>query len=145
MIAAGETDFVASWSNQLPPRLVALASALTRLLAASDGVAEALTRHDRIALEKSNDLSTSLLNEVGQLADDLTDDERSWVDQSPIPALRDRLAVASRRNATLIEQAWAVDAALMRLILSGGRVGNERSAVGGYDTAPGPTYVDRGA
>ncbi len=145
MIAAGETDFVASWSNQLPPRLVALASALTRLLAASDGVAEALTRHDRIALEKSNDLSTSLHNEVGQLADDLTDDERSWVDQSPIPALRDRLAVASRRNATLIEQAWAVDAALMRLILSGGRVGNERSAVSGYEATPGPSYVDRGA
>jgi hypothetical protein len=144
MFAAGETDFVASWS-QLPPRLAALASALTRLLAASDGVAEALTRHDRVALEKSNELSTALMAEVGRIADDLADDERAWLPETPIPALRDRLAVASRRNATLIEQAWAVDAALMRLILSGGRLGGERSTVSGYDATPGPAYVDRGA
>ena len=144
MIAAGETELVASWP-QLPPRLVALASALTRLLAACDGVADALTRHDRVALEKSNELSTQLLAQVDDLAGDLTDDERAWMPESPIPALRDRLAVVSRRNATLIEQAWAVDAALMRLILSGGRVGIERSAIAGYDTTPGPAYVDRGA
>jgi hypothetical protein len=144
MFAAGETDLVASWS-QLPPRLVALASALARLLAASDGVAEALTRHDRVALEKSNELSTQLLAQVGNLAGDLTDDERAWMPESPIPALRERLAVASRRNATLIEQAWAVDAALMRLVLSGGRLGGEQSPVSTYDSTPGPAYVDRGA
>lgn len=151
MFAAADSDFAgagyrvdATWS-QVSPRLVALASALTRLLAASDGVADALTRHDRIALERSNEISTVLLEEVGGIAGDLSDDDRYVLAESPIPGLRERLAVASRRNAYLIEQAWAVDAALMRLVLGGGRLGMDNPSVTGYETAPGPAYVDRGA
>jgi hypothetical protein len=44
----------------------------------------------------------------------------------------------------LIEQAWAVDAALMRLLLGLGKVGSDGS-VGGYSSNPGPSYVDRQA
>jgi len=61
-----------------------------------------------------------------------------------IPGLSERLAAGSRRNAYLIEQAWAVDAALMRLLLGLGKVGAD-GAFGGYASNPGPTYVDRQA
>jgi hypothetical protein len=61
-----------------------------------------------------------------------------------VPGLCARLADGARRNAYLIEQAWAVDAALMRLLLGLGRVGAD-GTVGGYSVPPGPTYVDRGA
>ena len=150
MFAPGDADFGAAgyrpeagWA-QISPRLAALASALDRLLAASDSVAEALNRHDRVALESSNDLATSLVEEVGRLAGDLTDQERAELLSSPIPGLRQKLSNAARRNACLIEQAWAVDAALMRLMLGVGRVGPDNS-VSGYNCAPGPAYVDRGA
>ena len=151
MFAAADSDFAGAGYRvdatlwQVSPRLVALASALTRLLGASDAVADALTRHDRTALDRSNEVSTALMAEIGHIAGDLSDDDRLVLAESPIPSLRERLAVASRRNAYLIEQAWAVDAALMRLILGGGRIGAENSSVTGYETAPGPAYVDRGA
>jgi hypothetical protein len=130
------------WSSS--PRLVALASALSRLLAASNGVTEALTRHDRAALEASNELSGSLVAEVGDLAAALTEQERLELGLTPIPRLREQLAATARRNAFLIEQAWAVDAALMRLVLGGGKAGQE-AAGSGYGSTPGPAYVDRGA
>jgi hypothetical protein len=130
------------WSSS--PRLVALASAMSRLLAASNGVTEALTRHDRAALEASNELSGSLVAEVGDLAVSLTEQERLDLGLTPIPRLREQLAATARRNAFLIDEAWAVDAALMRLILGGGKTGQD--AVGtGYGSTPGPAYVDRGA
>jgi hypothetical protein len=150
MFAPGDADYRRApgysadtgWSPS--PRLVALASTLSRLLAASNGVTEALTRHDRVALETSNELSSSLVAEVGDLAVGLTDQERLDLASTPIPELRAELAAAARRNAVLIEQAWAVDAALMRLILGGGKTGQDAAGTG-YGSAPGPAYVDRGA
>jgi hypothetical protein len=126
------------------PRLVALASALSRLLAASNGVTEALTHHDRHALEASNDLSDAIVVEIGELAGDLTDGDRAELATTSIPALREQLGIAARRNAVLIEQAWAVDAALMRLVLGAGKPAPDASG-SGYGSAPGPAYVDRGA
>jgi hypothetical protein len=61
-----------------------------------------------------------------------------------IPALCERLAAGARRNAYLIEQAWAVDAALMRLLLGLGKVGSD-GTIGRYAASSGPTYVDRQA
>ncbi len=151
MFAPGDAEFASTagsraeigWS-QPSPRLVAMAAALTRLLAASDRVAEALTRHDRSALESSNELASSLVEEIGKLAGDLSDQERAEMTETAIPGLRMQLGAVARRNAYLIEQAWAVDAALMRLMLGVGRVGPDNS-VSGYNSAPGPAYVDRGA
>jgi len=150
MLAAGDTDFgragyrVESTWAQRSPRLVALASTLARLIAASDGVTVALTHHDRPALELANAIAESLVAEVRELAASLTDDDRADLDAAGIVELRRRLAVAARRNAYLIERAWASDAALMRLLLGLGRITAEGN-LGNYAENPGPTYVDRGA
>jgi len=150
MFAPGEADhrraegYRAETGWAPSPRLVALASALSRLQAASDGVTEALTHHDRAALEASNELAGAIVAEIGDIAGSLTDDDRADLPDTSIPALRERLGVTARRNAVLIEQAWAVDAALMRLILGGGKTSPD-AAGAGYASAPGPAYVDRGA
>jgi hypothetical protein len=126
------------------PELSALAAALARLVSASDGVADAVTRHDRLALVRSNEQADALVDEVNQLAAALTDEDRLMLGEFGVPVLCERLAVGARRNAYLIEQAWAVDAALMRLLLGLGKVGSD-GTVSGYSVPGGPTYVDRGA
>src|ERR1035437_3112582 len=119
-------------------------SSMSRLVAVSDGVAEAVRRHDRIALTSCNEQADALVGEVNGLNAALTDEDRSLLGKIGVAALCERLAAGARRNAYLIEQAWAVDAALMRLLLGLGKVGAD-GAIGGYASSPGPTYVDRQA
>jgi hypothetical protein len=126
------------------PELTALTSALTTLAEISDDVTAAVQRHDRPALEKANERAERLVGEVNRLAAALTQADRALIGETGIAALCQRLAAAARRNAYLIEQAWAVDAALMRLLVGVGTTGAE-GTVSGYGSQPGPTYVDREA
>ena len=148
MLAPGESELagyeVSSRASFGSAELNALAIALSRLVAASDGVADAVTRHDRVALVASNEKADGLVNEISGLASALSPEDRAMLAEVGVPVLCRRLAVGARRNAYLIERAWATDAALMRLLLGLGRAGPD-GAVGGYAVAPGPTCVDRGA
>ena len=148
MIAPGEREFAGNAADYRAsfgsPELSALTTALSRLVAASDGVADAVTHHDRLALTRCNEQSEALVEQVNGLAATLTAEDRSILDEVGVTALCDRLAAGARRNAYLIEQAWAVDAALMRLLLGLGKVGAD-GTVGGYAANPGPSYVDREA
>jgi hypothetical protein len=140
-VAGHAADFRASFAS---PELSQLAAALTRLVASSDGVADAVTRHDRIALSRCNEEADALVDEVNRLTAVLTAEDRQLLGEVGVTDLCERLAAGARRNAYLIEQAWAVDAALMRLLLGLGKVGPD-GTVGGYATNPGPSYVDRQA
>jgi hypothetical protein len=126
------------------PGPAALRAALGGLVAASDRVSDAVRRHDRLALEAANAEADALVIEVGRLAAALTPEDRQFLGELGIPAACERLAAGSRRNAVLIEQAWAVDAALMRLMLGAGRAGADGSTPG-YGSTPGPTWLDREA
>jgi len=143
------SDFGASGASGLgldfgSPQISSLEAALIRLAGASDGVTEAVTHHDRGALEAANERADVLMAEIGQLATALSPPERALLPQTGVPALCERLAAGARRNALLIENAWAVDAALMRLLLGLGKAGSDRN-VGGYGSDPGPAYLDRQA
>ena len=140
-LAGNAVDFRAAFGT---PALSALTAALGRLVAASDGVAEAVRRHDRLELIRCNEQADALVGEVNRLNSALTDEDRALLGVGGVSALCERLAACARRNALLIEQAWAVDAALMRLLLGLGKVGSDGS-VGGYSSNPGPSYVDRQA
>ena len=131
-------------STEASQELPALVDALTRLIAISDGVMDAVTRHDRLALVAGNEQAEALVAQVNLLSASFAAGDRPLLEAAGVPALCERLATGSRRNAYLIEQAWAVDAALMRLLLGLGKVGVD-GAVGGYSSNPGPTYVDREA
>jgi hypothetical protein len=147
---SGPTEFALGGEAQGPasvfgaPGPAALRAALVGLMAASERVGDAVRRHDRTALEAANADADVLVAEVGRLAAALTPADRPILAELGIPAACERLAAGSRRNALLIEQAWAVDAALMRLMLGAGRPGADGSAAG-YGSAPGPTWLDREA
>ena len=152
MLTPGDLEFAGSTvgydvrfgSPEVSQELAALVSALSRLIAISDGVADAVGRHDRIALDSRNAQAEATIAEVNRLNAALSTEDRAMMTAVGIPELSEHLAAGSRRNAYLIEQAWAVDAALMRLLLGLGKVGAD-GAVGGYASNPGPTYVDRQA
>jgi len=152
MLTPGDLEFAGSavgydarfGSPEVSKELAALVTALSRLISVSDGVADAVGRHDRIALDSSNAAADALIEEVNRLNAALSAEDRTMMAAVGIPGLSERLAAGSRRNAYLIEQAWAVDAALMRLLLGLGKVGAD-GAFGGYASNPGPTYVDRQA
>jgi hypothetical protein len=148
MVTPGEREFAGNAADRRADfgstELSALTVALGRLVAASDGVADAVTHHDRIGLIKCNEQAESLVDEVNRLTSALDPRDKALFGEVGVTTLCERLARGARRNAYLIEQAWAVDAALMRLLLGLGRVGAD-GKVGGYSAAPGPTYVDRQA
>jgi hypothetical protein len=121
-----------------------LTNALSRLVAASDGMADAVTRHDRVSLLSWNEQAEALVEDVNGRAAALTEEDRALLGASEVAGLCQQLAAGARRNAYLIEHAWATDAALMRLLLGLGNVSADGS-VGGYATNPGPSYVDREA
>jgi hypothetical protein len=148
MLAPGDLEFAGNAADYRAsfgsPELSALTTVLARLVAASDGVADAVTRHDRLALTRCNEHAEPLIEEVNRLTAALTAEDRVLMGEAGVTALCNRLAAGMRRNAYLIEQAWAVDAALMRLLLGLGKVGAD-GTLGGYSANPGPAYVDREA
>lgn len=93
-------------------------AALRELVDAADAIAAAVEVHDRVALEAANARAEGLADEVGQLIARLGPGEA--VDLAdPGFGLRpivSRLRAAGRRNALLIERAWALDAATTRLL-----------------------------
>lgn len=126
------------------PRVAAFAAALSSLLAATDAVADAVRRHDHPALIESNARAEAALAEVGRRGAGLGTGDRIDLEWAGVPALCDALHAATRRNAHLIEHAWVVDAALIRLIAGLGRSAPE-GGVSQYGVAPSPSYVDRQA
>ncbi len=126
------------------PRVAAFAAALSALIAATDAVAEAVRGHDHQALLAANARAEAALAEVGRRAPSVGADDRIELEWAGVPALCESLRSATRRNAHLIEHAWAVDAALIRLVAGLGRSTSE-GGVGQYGNAPAPAYVDRQA
>ncbi len=120
-----------------------LIATLTELADATDALTIAVERHDLAALIAANERAEALTIEINDLVASLTPLEKSALDRPRIAALQDRLEVAARRNAYLIERAWALDAATVRLLMNLGRT---EGLTAGYTTAPSSaTYLDRQA
>jgi hypothetical protein len=126
----------------MSPQLGALSSTLAALAAVSDQVTIAVQRHDRLALEASNARADELMGEVARLSASLSAEDRALIGETGIAAICEQLAVGARRNAYLIEQAWAVDAALMRMLVGIGKV---PAGGTGYGEVPSQQFVDRQA
>ena len=66
MLAPGDLEFAGNAASYRAdfgsPALSALSAALGRLAAASDGVADAVTRHDRLALTRCNEQAEALVD-----------------------------------------------------------------------------------
>jgi hypothetical protein len=146
MLAPGDSELARFAAGYRPapasPQLSALAAALSTLAGISDEVTLAVQRHDRLALDAANARSDELMSEVNRLSASLSAEDRAIIGETAIGALCERLALGARRNAYLIEQAWAVDAALMRMLVGIGKVGPDGT---GYGDMPAQQFVDRQA
>lgn len=125
-------------------RPTALVALLAELAEATDALTIAVERHDLAGLLAANDRAEALTSRVDGLVGALTEADRAGLDRARIVTLRERLEAAARRNAYLIERAWALDAATMRLLAGLGRP-DPASAAGAYAVAPGGTWLDRQA
>jgi hypothetical protein len=138
-----------STSTPTGTRAAALAAALEDLADASDTLTIAVERHDLPGLIAASDRAERLTERVGGLAATLDPADRTQLDGPRIAGLRERLGISARRNAYLIERAWALDAATMRLLAGLGHGGADASPdrpMAAYHPAPGAVlHLDREA
>lgn len=110
-----------------PPGAAGYVAALRELLEAADAITVAVEVHDRVALEAANARAERLAEEVGRLMAQL--DPIQTADLADpgfgLGGIVGRLRAAGRRNALLIERAWALDAATTRLLAGLARGGTE--------------------
>jgi hypothetical protein len=118
------------------PRATALTSALDALVDATDALTVAVERHDLVGLVAASDRAEVLTIRVDSIAAQLGPIDRIELDATRIAQLTERLAVGARRNAYLIERAWALDAATMRMLVG---LGQERA--GALGDRPGSGYL----
>jgi hypothetical protein len=132
------------------PRAAALTAALDELVESTDALTIAVERHDLAALVAASNRAETLTTRVNAIASELSPVDRIELDAPRIAQVSERLAVGARRNAYLIERAWALDAATMRLLAG---LGQDRPETGfgdrpmnSYMSAPAPAlYLDRDA
>ena len=125
-------------------RPLALVTALGELADATDSLTVAVEHHDLAALVIANECAEALAEWIKDLSVALTDADRVRIDHVRIRALRERIERGARRNAYLIERAWAVDAATMRLLASLGRPDPD-VPLHSYAPPSAPGYLDRQA
>lgn len=119
---------------------------LGQLADACDELTGAVERHELAALVGATERAERLAADVGRLEGALDEADRRLLDGDRVRALGDRLSATARRNAFLIERAWALDAATMRLLL--GIAGGQPAAADGTVPASGPaayTHASRPA
>lgn len=128
-------------------RAAQLLGALIELADATDALTIAVERRDLPGLVAATDRAGATIPRIEQLTATLTPDERAELDPRHVAVLNERLAVAARRNAYLIERAWALDAATLRLLMSVGSTLGATDPTASTYAAPGAPagWIDRSA
>ncbi|HWP63657.1 MAG TPA: hypothetical protein VNO86_09325 [Candidatus Binatia bacterium] len=100
---------------------------LADLVAAMEGLAAAVVRHDAPALEAATATATDLVARIERLAADGLGTPGSAADERLLGRLADRLESSARLAAQLIERAWSSEAAALQLLARclGGRMDGE--------------------
>jgi hypothetical protein len=98
-----------------------LQAALAELAELVDAIADAVRGHDLAGLGAANERATELHAALAERISALGEAGRLPPAAGPLGGLIGRLRSGVRRNALLIERAWAIDAATTRLLLSLGR------------------------
>lgn len=110
--------------GRTPETEIELDAALAGLADAVDAIAVAVGSHDLAALEAANARALTLQGVLAARIAAIDEAERVRPAHQ-IAVLVGRLRFGVRRNALLIERAWAIDAATTRLLMSLGRHPNE--------------------
>jgi hypothetical protein len=124
--------------------VIVLGEDLEDLADLTDALTSAVECHDLAGLVASNERAEGLASRIGEVSAGLTEADRERLDRLRIRGLCERIDVGVRRNAYLIERAWALDAATMRLLAGLGRTGAD-ATLHSYAQPSAPGYVDRQA
>jgi hypothetical protein len=121
------------------------AALLEALAEAGERLTVAIVRRDHDAIVTETHAAEDL---VGRLASLDADDSPAPV--LTVTVLAARIGAAARRNAVLLERAWATDAAMLRLLAMAARGDAEPGTAGAYaHTSPDPAqpagWLDRSA
>jgi hypothetical protein len=121
---------------------------LAALADASDALTAAVVRHDHQAIVAATHDAEELVEQLSRLENSPHPDAR------PRPAdvflLAARIGAAARRNALLLETAWATDAAILRLLATAAKAESERAsgdygATASVDPTQPSAWLDRSA
>lgn len=136
---------------------------LEALAAAGEALTDAIVHHDFDAIvaatKHAEDLVTRLNSRDAaraetrrrRIAASLVDDDPAEPEAlgDDVIELGTRIAITARRNAMLLERAWATDAALLRLLATAARTEAQQSVGIGYAPAPAEAmpsgWLDRSA
>lgn len=124
------------------PRVVR--ALLSELLTTSDSLGDAVRLHDHDAILGAVRRADGIMGELDRCTPAVASARAigAFEDMdAELLALRDALRVAARRNAMLIERAWQLDAATLRLLAGLGR-GTTTGPAGAYRDSSAPTYLD---
>lgn len=113
---------------------------LADLVAAMEGLAAAVVRHDAPALEAATATATDLVARIERLAADGLGTPAFTADERLLGRLADRLEASARLAAQLIERAWSSEAAALQLLARclGGRMDGETYRPGHRSGPDGP-------
>jgi len=124
------------------PRVVR--ALLSELLSTSDQLGDAVRHHDHDAILGAVRRADGIMGELDRCTPAVAAARANgaFVDMDPeLVTLREALRAAARRNAMLIERAWQLDAATLRLLAGLGRETTPGPAKA-YRDSSAPTYLD---
>ena len=134
-------------SPKTDPDAPSEAALLEDLAETSDALTVAIVRRDHEAIVAATCRAESLVDRLASL--DTAAVDRVAPDPAVAP-LAARIEVIARRNALLLERAWATDAALLRLLATAARGGSDAASATTYSQpSPDPSqpagWLDRSA
>ncbi len=139
-----------SASHHTGPGVPGEATLLAALADASDDLTAAIVHHDREAIVAATRDAETLVEQLSRLEASPDTDARPRPADADVILLAARIEAAARRNARLLEAAWATDAAILRLLASAARAETERAsgdyaATAATDPAQPSGWLDRSA
>jgi hypothetical protein len=108
------------------------ATLLAALADVSDALTAAIVSHDREAIVAATHDAEAIVAELSRLQGS-PDAARPQPADADVVLLAARIEAAARRNALLLERAWAVDAAMLRLLAAAAKA--ESEGAGSYGAA----------
>jgi hypothetical protein len=134
-------------SPKTDPDAPAAAALLEGLADTSDALTVAIVRRDHDAIVAATGRAEALIERLASLDADAAG---RLVPDPAVAPLAARIGSAARRNALLLERAWATDAALLRLLAMAARAGSDAAGAQAYaQPSPDPSqpagWLDRSA
>jgi len=129
------------------------ATLLAALADTSDALTVAIVAHDREAIVAATQDAEGLVEQLSRLEGSPDPDARPRPTDAVVLLLAARIEATARRNAILLERAWATDAAMLRLIATAAKAESDAASgdygASGATASPDPAqpsgWLDRSA